>query len=163
MRLKVHPMNSKHAHTIANWHYEGIYSFYDMEQDLADLEELLDPINWKEQYYAVLGEEKQLVGFFCFDYEEDAIEIGLGLCPNLTGQGMGFIFLETGLKFARKKYHPSRFRLGVACFNKRAIHLYKKAGFENTEIYIQKTNGGEYEFQGMEKRENPKRNSSPIL
>lgn len=38
-------MSQSDAEKIADWHYEGIYSFYDMENDPEDLQELLSPEN----------------------------------------------------------------------------------------------------------------------
>jgi ribosomal-protein-alanine N-acetyltransferase len=43
-------MNEHDAYAIAQWHYEGIYAFYDMDQDPEDREELLNPENWKRMY-----------------------------------------------------------------------------------------------------------------
>jgi len=45
-------MNEHDAHAIAQWHYEGIYAFYDMDQDPDGHEELLNPENWKGTYYS---------------------------------------------------------------------------------------------------------------
>jgi len=44
--------------------------------------------------------------------------------------------------------------LAVAEFNKRAINLYKKLGFNTVEKYEQNTNGGVYNFLKMKKRLN---------
>jgi len=41
--------------------------------------------------------------------------------------------------------------LAVADFNKRAIKLYEKLGFETSETYLQETNGGQYSFVKMKK------------
>jgi len=149
MQFAFQPMDEHCAHAIASWRYEGIYAFYDMERDAQDLEELLDPRSWVDRYYAVTDEHGDLVGFFCFEREKDAVVIGLGLRPDLAGRGWGQAFLEAGLEFAREKYRPSTFALSVATFNERAIHVYRKAGFEDVEVFINETNGGQCEFLRM--------------
>lgn len=149
MQFSFKLMNETYAHAIANWHYEGIYAFYDMEQDVEDLEELLDPHSWHDRYYAVTDGQGDLVGFFCFEREKEAVVIGLGLGPDLTGRGWGQAFLEAGLEFAREKYRPAAFVLSVATFNQRAIRVYRKAGFEDVEVFVHETNGGQYEFLRM--------------
>ena len=149
MQFAFQPMDERCARAIASWRYEGIYVFYDMEQDADDLQELLDPRSWNDRYYAVTDEQGDLVGFFCFEPEKDAVVIGFGLRPDLTGQGWGQAFLEAGLEFARQKYRPSTFTLSVAAFNERAIHVYRKAGFQDVEVFTNETNGGQYEFLRM--------------
>jgi ribosomal-protein-alanine N-acetyltransferase len=149
MKFEFQPMDEDHAHAIASWHYEGLYAFYDMENDAEDLEELLDPGSWNDHYYAVTDEKGDLVGFFCFEREKEVVVIGLGLRPDLTGRGWGQAFLEAGLEFAREKYRPATFMLSVATFNRRAINVYRKAGFEDAEIFVNETNGGQYEFLRM--------------
>ena len=151
MQFRFELMNETYAQAIANWHYEGIYAFYDMDQDEQDLEELLSPERWTDHYHAVLYEDR-LAGFFCFEKEDDAVVIGLGLRPDCTGKGLGQAFVEAGLEFARQKYNPAEFRLSVATFNQRAIRLYEKIGFEPTGTFMNETNGGQYEFLRMVKR-----------
>lgn len=149
MKFEFQPMDQDWARAIAGWHYEGIYAFYDMEQDAGDLEELLDPNSWKDHTYAVTDDQGDLVGFFCFEPQKEGVVIGLGLRPDLTGRGWGQSFLEAGLELAREKYRPAAFLLSVATFNQRAIHVYRKAGFEDAEVYLHETNGGQYEFLRM--------------
>ena len=149
MRFEFRPMDENCARAVAGWHYEGIYSFYDMEQDVEDLQELLDQRSWIDHYYAVTDEQGDLIGFFCFEREQEAVAIGLGLRPDLTARGWGRAFLEAGLEFAREKYHPATFTLSVATFNQRAIHVYRKVGFEDTGVFVNETNGGQYEFLRM--------------
>ena len=149
MKFEFRPMDKDYAHAIASWHYEGIYAFYDMEQDVEDREELLDPRSWNDRYYAVTDDQGDLIGFFCFEQEKAVVVIGLGLRPDLTGRGLGQAFFEAGLEFAREKYRPAAFVLSVATFNQRAISVYRKAGFEDVEVFVNETNDSQYEFLRM--------------
>ena len=149
MKFELQPMDKDYAQAMAGWHYEGIYAFYDLEHDVEDLEEWLDPRSWQDSYFAVIGDQGDLIGFFCFEQEKEVVVIGLGLRPDLTGKGWGQAFLEAGLEFAREKYRPATFELSVATFNQRAIHVYRKAGFADLEVFVNETNGGRYEFLRM--------------
>lgn len=151
MEYTFRSMNEIYAKEIVNWHYEDMYGFYDMEQDIEDMEEFLTPQSWVSKYYAVTNDD-ELIGYFCFEQEDEIIHIGLGLKPDLTGKGYGKKFIEAGLEFSQEKYNISVFRLSVATFNKRAIKLYKSLGFESDGLYISKTNGGQYEFLRMIKK-----------
>ena len=77
--------------------------------------------------------------------------VGLGLRPDLTGQGLGTSFVEQGLEFGRTRYAPQRFRLNVAEFNERAVKVYERVGFARTRSFSQQTNGGSYQFLEMER------------
>jgi ribosomal-protein-alanine N-acetyltransferase len=155
MKFAFKPMDEDGAHAIAGWHYEGMYAFYDMEQDLEDLEELLDQRNWDDHYYTVTDDRGDLIGFFSFEQEGEVLVVGLGLKPDLTGRGWGQAIFEAGHDFARNKYRPVTFVLGVATFNQRAIHVYRKAGFEDVEVFMNSTNGGQYEFLRMARKPSP--------
>lgn len=147
------PMNQKDAEMIVNWHYEDPYSFYDMKADPEDLEEFLDSTTWDDKQYVVYDENRELIGFISFTKEGETVEIGLGLRPDLTGTGIGHSFLEEGMAFAREKFSPQMFKLSVAAFNERAIKVYERVGFRGSKIFMQETNGGEYEFLEMVKEE----------
>ena len=149
MQFKFKLMNETYAHAIANWHYEGVYAFYDMDQDVQDLEELLDPLSWTGKYFAVVDERGELVGFFCFEKEDEAVVIGLGLRPDCTGKGLGQAFVEAGLEYAKRKFNPATFHLSVATINQRAIRVYEKVGFKPDGTFIHETNGSQHEFLRM--------------
>ena len=151
MQFRFKPMNESYAHAIASWHYEGMYAFYDMGQDRQDLEELLDPHSWTGKYWAVLNECGELIGFFSFDKEDEAVVIGFGLRPDCTGKGLGQAFVEAGLEYAKIKFDPATLRLSVATFNQRAIRVYEKVGFKTDGVFMNETNGGQFEFLRMER------------
>ena len=100
-------------------------------------------------YHSVYDERGDLTGYFCFGedaqvaagkrlglYEvEPALDVGLGMRPDLTGRGLGEEYVHAGLQFARETYSPPAFRLTVATFNQRAIRVYERAGFEIVERF----------------------------
>lgn len=134
---------------ITGWRYDPPYDFYDWDADPEDLAEVRDPERRKSVYFSVRDEEGQLVGFFQFERENDVVDVGLGLRPDLTGQGLGPGFLSSGLEFARGRFNPARFTLSVATFNDRAIAVYERAGFRRGDVYMHETNGGRHEFLSM--------------
>ena len=134
---------------IASWRYPAEYAFYNWDADLEDLAELLDPAGWGEQYFAVDGSGGEVVGFFQFKKDRQAAEMGLGLRPDLTGQGLGLAFLEAGIGFASERFGATSITLAVAVFNQRAINVYRRAGFEITDEYEHETNGGVHTFVRM--------------
>ncbi len=62
-------------------------------------------------------------------YPEDALDVGLGLRPDLCGRGLGAAYVAMCLRFGQERYGARRFRLTVAGFNQRAIKVYQRAGF----------------------------------
>jgi [ribosomal protein S18]-alanine N-acetyltransferase len=145
------PMTVDAANAIAQWHYPGIYKFYDLDEDPEDHEEFLDPDTWENALFAVVNEGQELVGFFLFEQEDDSLELGLGLHPAYTGKGNGEAFILAGLKYANQQFQPSIYHLSVATFNQRAIRLYERLGFVKGNAFIQQTNGGDHEFIRMTK------------
>ena len=143
------PMTDEAAEEIAyQWNYEGEYSFYNMTADQEDLEEFLDPE--RSGYYTV-EKDGEMIGYFCFQKKESySVDIGLGMKPALTGNGLGLEYVLQGMKFAIANYQPSKLSLSVATFNQRAINVYEKAGFLPLGTFMQDTNGSTYEFLKME-------------
>jgi [ribosomal protein S18]-alanine N-acetyltransferase len=143
-------MSQADAEAIARWHYPEPFSFYDWTSDPDDLAELLDPTARGDGYVAVEDEAGSLIGFFQFKRPRGPrLEIGLGLHPEWTGQGLGKRFLEAGLEYARRRFAPKQFTLSVASFNRRAITVYERAGFAPVRVFTHRTDGGEWEFIEM--------------
>lgn len=145
VRFTFRPMAARDWREIAGWRYEPPYDCYNF--DLAPA--AAPPAG----YYAVFDEPGALVGFFCFgvdarvpggDYGDDALDVGLGLRPDLTGRGLGLTFVEAGLAFARREFVPARFRLTVATFNRRAIQVYERAGFAPERVFRRRGDGAEF-------------------
>ena len=141
-------MTETDARAVAAWHYPGVFSFYDWDQDPDDLAELLDPAEWGRRYF-VVDDERELVGFFVFKLLDGVAELGLGLRPDLTGRGLGDAFVGVGLRFAAEALGAERYTLTVAAFNRRAITVYERAGYLADEHYEHRTNGGVHEFVRM--------------
>lgn len=88
MPYKFENMTQEQAEDIAHkWHYDGEYSFYDMEADEEDLAEFLDPETRGNPMFAVLKED-EIIGFFSVSkVAANIYDIGLGMRPGLTGNG----------------------------------------------------------------------------
>ena len=151
MTFKFEIMTQDNAEDIAlNWHYDGEYSFYDIEADKEDLEEFLDPETRGNSMYAVIN-NSEVIGFFSVNKVDDKIfDIGLGMRPDLTGSGNGLEFLKAGIEFVKNEYKPEKITLSVATFNQRAIKVYRKLGFKDFNTFMQDTNGSTFEFLKME-------------
>ena len=137
-RLIFRPLDATAARAILAWRYEGSYAVYNPQSpDLdAAVAILIDPAN---AYFAARDGAGALIGFCCFgadarvpggDYTDAAaLDVGLGLRPDLTGGGRGLSFLLAVLALGRERFAPARFRLTVAAFNERAQKVYARAGF----------------------------------
>jgi ribosomal-protein-alanine N-acetyltransferase len=55
------------------------------------------------------------------DYAGEALDVGGGVRPGLTGRGRGLSLLEAALGFASERFHPPVFRATVAEWNARAL------------------------------------------
>jgi ribosomal-protein-alanine N-acetyltransferase len=145
MHYTFEPMSEENAHAVLEWRYEPPYSPYNPDPgEFGEwLRLLLDPGNF---YYSILNEKGELAGYCCFGNDarvpggiydnEDVLDVGLGMRPDLTGQGRGYDFLNAILEFARGEFSPAMFQVTVAAFNERAIHLYGKAGFKPVHTFV---------------------------
>src|SRR5919206_2327934 len=117
------PIARVDATAIARWRYPDPYSMYDLSDDDADA--LLAPENG---YHAVTDAAGDLVGFCSFGadarvpgfaYDDDALDIGLGMRPDLTGRGLGLACTRAVLEYGRRAFGPDAYRVTVAAFNRR--------------------------------------------
>ena len=135
MKLTIRLASAETFAEMATWRYERPYDFYD-----GDVDPVLNP----ERFYEALDEDGSLVGNYYFEQKGDALEIGLGLRPDLTGRGLGLEFLLAGIEFGRRRFGLSRVILNVAAFNERA-------GFRETGRHTRRFDRwGDVEFVEME-------------
>jgi [ribosomal protein S18]-alanine N-acetyltransferase len=170
MQFFFQPVNEEDVRAILAWRYEGPYAVYNMQDDFDedDRDGMAEMLDRRSPHYAVRNEQGELVGFFGFGssayvtgYDEphlysenNTITIGLGMRPDLTGQGkgLGLAFVNAGLDFARQQFAPDYFRLFVLTFNERAIRVYEKAGFQRVRVVVQRNPQGERLFLEMSRR-----------
>jgi RimJ/RimL family protein N-acetyltransferase len=127
---------------MASWRYEPPYDLYDGDQD---------PVLNPERFYGAVGDDGTLIGFYYLDEKGKAVEIGLGLRPDLTGRGLGAEFFQVGLDFAKARFPGHPIILNVAAFNERAIKVYERAGFRETGRHVRHFDrSGDVEFVEME-------------
>ena len=140
MNYYFRPMTDTDAVAVSGWRYDVPYSVYN--GDPRGIATLLDPRN---AYYTVRSEDRGLIGMCCFGpdarvpgarYDDAALDVGLGMRPDLTGQRLGLALVNAILDFGRETYHPAAFRLTVATFNRRAITVYERAGFRPGRVFM---------------------------
>lgn len=143
MKLAIEPASATDLAEIATWVYAPPYEFYDR----AAGGDVKNP----ERFYTAHDESGELVGFYYFEEQQDALDYGLGLRPNLTGRGLGLEFVEAGLAYARERFRPDNVKLSVAAFNDRARIVYERAGFAVVGRHTRPFGRwGEVEFIDME-------------
>lgn len=133
---QIEPMTLNYANIVSQWIYPAPYSIYSFKKDDETISELMN-----SEYFICKDMQNNIIGYFCFGasaqiptnekdvYNTGILDIGLGLRPNLCGRGLGLSFLQAGMDYGNRFLHADELRLTVASFNKRAIALYKKAGF----------------------------------
>ena len=149
MELFFQPMDEPSVRAIARWRYEPLYDIYSL--DGADVQELLQGfLHPAYHYYQVRDQAGDLVAYCCFgpdarvpggDYAAEALDVGLGVRPDLTGQGQGSVFVAAVLDFARRTIAPIALRVTVAEFNQRAQRVWQKAGFRPIQTFERPPDG----------------------
>ncbi|RSD25458.1 GNAT family N-acetyltransferase [Mesobacillus subterraneus] len=157
MKLKSKKMTEEKASKILSWKYEQPYDLYNNDFNEESMKELME-----SNYWAIEDKAGALIGFYCSGmsaqvpagnrigaYSEQAIDVGIGMNPRLTGKGHGRLFFSFVLHELGKINPNPIFRLSVALFNKRAIRLYSNMGFQQVSEF--KTDAG-IDFITMVKR-----------
>jgi RimJ/RimL family protein N-acetyltransferase len=142
-------MREKDARAVLDWQYEPPYHIYNIDpsgrEEVARF--LVDPAN---RYYAMADTDGMLVGFSCFgedarvpggDYTLDAVDIGLGVRPDLTGRGLGQGFVEAVIEFAHARFGARALRVTIAAFNERAQRVWRRAGFRWVARFVRPADG----------------------
>jgi RimJ/RimL family protein N-acetyltransferase len=157
MEISFRAITAADARAIVAWRYDPPYDVYDL--DPGDAGELLAP---EAATVIAVDGDGRLLGFASFGYagrvpggeaagvyDEPLLDIGLGMPPDRTGQGLGAAFCQAVLDYAEVCYRPLGFRLTVATFNQRALRVYERLGFETGERFPSDVRGEPVEFVAM--------------
>ncbi len=138
------PLRYEQAQRLLNWRYPPPYDRYNFATDnpQEDLRYLLDTQN---AFHAILNNRGAMVGFCSFGpdgqvsgggYHDDALDIGLGICPDLVGQGHGKQYAAAVANYGATQYKAQRLRVTIAAFNQRAQRVWLGLGFQPVERFI---------------------------
>lgn len=138
MKVTIVPLQRAAIDIMAAWRYDAPYDLYNLDHPplAADIAYFLDPAY---AYHEIHNDAGDLVGFCTFgvdaqvpggDYSVDALDIGMGVRPDLTGHGLGATFAAAVVAFAIAHYAPPRLRVTIAAFNQRAQRVWLGLGFQ---------------------------------
>jgi GNAT superfamily N-acetyltransferase len=149
-QLRFQPLREADARAVCGWRYEPPYHIYHIDVlpgELATVVAFLtDPAN---QYYAIEG-PLGLEAFCCFgldaqvpggNYAASALDLGLGVRPDLTGQGRGLIYATAVIGQAQRLFAPAALRVTIAAFNQRAQRVWERAGFRVQQTFADTRDG----------------------
>lgn len=136
------PVSASFAREFICWQYIAPYDVYIIVSHptneaaiTQEVQYFLDP---NVQCYVLTDQQGVLLAFCTFgkdgqvpggDYSEDALDIGLGVHPDLTGQGHGHLFVRAVIAFAIETFQPQTLRVTIATFNHRAQRVWQQQGF----------------------------------
>ncbi|MEC0244933.1 GNAT family N-acetyltransferase [Paenibacillus chitinolyticus] len=142
---RVRPFTETDGKAICTWSYPAPYSVYNWpswEELSARAEEFADPGIREKQYAAITNERDELCGFAQFFPLTGVTRLGLGIRPDLCGQGLGPSYVECLVAEARRRNPGNEIDLEVLVRNERAIKAYIRAGFAVTDTYERMTPTG---------------------
>jgi len=136
------PVDEKSAREFLKWKYDHPYEIYNYspENFEKDLAYHLDPANDLYSMYC----KGKLIGYCSYgrdarvpggDYSEEALDIGMMIKPELTGQGQGSNYAEAVIQYGVSKYSPKKLRVTILDTNQRAMKVWQKNGFRKTQAF----------------------------
>lgn len=147
--FRVRALTADDGMDIATWRYPGPWSVYDS----------VDAPRADDGFWAVEDASARLVGFCCFGQEarvpgqpESAgvLDVGLGLRPEVTGQGYGSEFARTVVAYARTVAPDATLRCVVQEWNARSRRVAEAAGFAVCGSHEVGTGSGRVRYLVME-------------
>lgn len=153
MQFNLYPMTIEDARQVVQWKYAPPYDVYTIISDdmEGEAQYYVEPANG---YYSLV-QGGMLIGFACYgaegqvpdgDYSADMLDVGIGIRPDLTGQGMGNHYAEAVFNFARVELKAIALRTTIAEFNKRSQRVVEKVGFQRMKVFAKKDSDKYYEI-----------------
>ncbi len=131
MTYELRPLTAEQGEVMAQWRYPGPWAVYDVT----------GPLDPAEGFWAVLDEAGDVAGYACFGFEArvpgmserpGVLDVGVGMRPDLTGQGFGRAFAEAVLTHGHAISGVGRLRAVVQEWNARGRRLLTGLGFAET-------------------------------
>jgi len=150
MKIIFRPMDEANARSITHWRYDSPYDIYNLGDTDEAIQYAIDPQN---AFHSMTDEADDLIGFCSFgsdgqvpggDYSAEALDIGMGIRPDLTGQGRGSDCVAAVLDFARCEFKATHLRVTIAAFNQRAMRVWEQNGFQRVQTF--RKEGSDREF-----------------
>lgn len=144
MKLLFRPLIEKEALAILKWQYIPPYDYYNFKANTTQ-EDLRYLLERKNAFFALLNLQGQLEGYCSFGsdgqvlggcYSTQALDIGMGIKPDLVGQGCGKFYALAVARYGINQYEVEQLRITVAQFNKRAQRVWQQLGFEQVEKFV---------------------------
>ncbi|GAB4281072.1 MAG: hypothetical protein Kow0080_34460 [Candidatus Promineifilaceae bacterium] len=140
------PVDPASAAEIICWEYPPPYDVYNLATEnprtkKAAIAYILEPSN---HFYVMKRGDGRLLAFCSYgqdaqvlggNYQEEALDIGLGVHPDFTGHGWGHWFASAALAFGCTLFPAAKARVTIAQFNVRAQKVWQKVGFEPVQQF----------------------------
>lgn len=119
MKLIFQPLKKQQALIILNWHYPYPYDCYNFKANTIQ-EDLCYLLDEKNAFFAVLNRRGELEGYCSFgsdgrvpggNYDIEALDIGMGIRPDLVGQGKGKQYAKTVAMYRANRYTAKHLRV----------------------------------------------------
>ena len=152
MKIDHRPADENSAREFVQWQYESPYDIYNCPPEKVE-KAIQYNIDSENSVFAMFDENETLVGYCSYgsdaqvpggDYSEEALDIGMMIKPELTGQGLGTAFAGKVIENGLNKYKPRVLRVTIAAFNKRAIRAWEKNGFQHFQTFNREGDGTEF-------------------
>jgi [ribosomal protein S18]-alanine N-acetyltransferase len=136
--MSIRPLRSSEAEAVAAWAYQGPWSIYDPRPGDA-------LISAEAGYDAVVDDDGSLVGYVCVGQEarvpglaeaDGVLDIGVGMRPDLVGQGLGRAFGTVALEYLRERYGERPLRAVIQSWNERSLRLARNLGFRDAGTHL---------------------------
>ena len=138
------PITAEEASTVLSWRYTDVA--IQLQPNTDDFEEDLQALLLPAYHYHAMHDASgDLVGFCCFgedaqvaggDYALPALDVGMGMRPDLVGQGRSSGFLREILDWGYALFAPEIFRSTVAAVNQRSQRMFARAGFLTVQRFV---------------------------
>jgi [ribosomal protein S18]-alanine N-acetyltransferase len=145
-------LEKEHALAILNWRYTFPYDYYNFDTNTLQ-EDLCYLLDSKNAFCSILNLQEELEGYCSFgsdgqvlggDYRDKALDIGMGIRPDLVGQGRGKYYAQAVAEYGAHQYGIQQLRVTIAGFNKRAQRVWEQLGFEQVEKFVKINSGDEF-------------------